>query len=340
MKHSRFAWEGFCTAILCCVFLLSGCMKKIPDQTFYALDTIIQLRQLEGAGTEAAKQAQIRVEELENLLSCHKAESDIWRINEQPYGQPVMVAPETYTLLQRAKEISLKTEGRFDVTIKPLADLWNVKQAEKPPAENDIWNAMDQVGFPNLILQEDGTVIRLSHGTKVDLGGMAKGMIADELKQLLQEAGVQRGIIDLGGSITVIGEKANGKPWTVGIKNPFETGTSYAKLTVTDTSVVTSGGYERYFTYEGKDYHHIFDPYTGYPAESGLKSVTVVAQDTALADALSTAAYVGGRERALEWAKAYGVDMVLVENDKTVWITDGLRDKLTIIDETFQIMEE
>lgn len=340
MKQCRFIWIYVCAAMVCCIFLLSGCMKKIPDQTFYALDTIIQLRQLAGVGTETVKQAQVRVTELENLLSCHKTDSDIWRINEQPYRQPVMVAPETYKLLQRAKEISLKTEGRFDVTIKPLADLWNVKQAEKPPAENDIWNAMDQVGFPNLILREDGTVTRLSPGTKVDLGGMAKGMIADDVKQLLLEAGVQRGIIDLGGSITVIGEKANGKPWTVGIKNPFETGTSYAKLAVTDTSVVTSGGYERYFTYNGKDYHHIFNPYTGYPAEAGLQSVTVVAQDTALADALSTAAYVGGREHALEWAKAYGVEMVLVENDKTVWITDGLRDKLTIIDETFQVMEE
>lgn len=336
----RFAFVYWSAVILCCILGLCGCAKKLPDQTFYALDTVIELRQMEGAAQETVRQAQQRVMELENLLSCHKEGSDIWRINEQPYGAPVQIAPETYALLQRAKEISLKTEGRFDVTIKPLADLWNVKQAEKPPAEAEILRAMDRVGFPNLTLHEDGTVTRLSPDTQIDLGGMAKGMIADEVKKLLQEAGVQRGIIDLGGSITLIGEKEQGKLWTVGIKNPFQTGESYAKLTVADTSVVTSGGYERYFTYEGRDYHHIFDPYTGYPAEAGLKSVTVVSQDTALADALSTAAYVGGKERALAWAEEYGVEMVLVDTDKKVWITRGLRDKLTILDVTFQRMEE
>lgn len=336
----RFAFVYWSAVILCCILGLCGCAKKLPDQTFYALDTVIELRQMEGAAQETVQQAQQRVMELENLLSCHKEGSDIWRINEQPYEAPVQIAPETYALLQRAKEISLKTEGRFDVTIKPLADLWNVKQAEKPPAEAEILRTMDRVGFPNLTLHEDGTVTRLSPDTQIDLGGMAKGMIADEVKKLLQEAGVQRGIIDLGGSITLIGEKEQGKLWTVGIKNPFQTGESYAKLTVADTSVVTSGGYERYFTYEGRDYHHIFDPYTGYPAEAGLKSVTVVSQDTALADALSTAAYVGGKERALAWAEEYGVEMVLVDTDKKVWITRGLRDKLTILDATFQRMEE
>ncbi len=340
MKQCRFAWIYRIAAMLCCIVLFCGCAKKLPDQTFYALDTVIELRQMEGAAPETVRQAEQRIIELENLLSCHKEGSDVWRINEQPYGQPVQVAPETYALLQRAKEISLKTEGRFDVTIRPLSDLWNVKQAEKPPAEAEILRVMDSVGFPNLTLTEDTAVTRLSPDTQVDLGGMAKGMIADEVKKLLREAGVQRGIIDLGGSITLIGEKENGKPWTVGIKNPFQTGESYAKLAVADTSVVTSGGYERYFTYEGQDYHHIFDPYTGYPAEAGLKSVTVVSQDTALADALSTAAYVGGRERALAWAKAYGVEMVLVDMDKKVWITHGLRDKLTILDTTFQMMEE
>ncbi len=330
--------RGF--VLVCCVLLLSGCAKKLPDQTFFALDTVIQLRQLEGATQEAVQQAQQKVMELESLLSCHKEESDVWRINEEPYGQPVRVAAETYELLQRAKEISLKTEGRFDVTIKPLADLWNVKEAEQPPQEADILKVMDQVGFPNLVLNQDGTVTRLSPDTQVDLGGMAKGMIADQLKILLQNQGMRRGILDLGGSITLIGEKADGTPWTVGIKNPFQTGESYAKLTVADTSIVTSGGYERYFTYEGREYHHIFDPYTGYPAEAGLKSVTVVSQDTTLADALSTAAYVGGRERALAWAEAYGVDMILVDDDKKVWITEGLRDKLTILDPSFQLMEE
>ena len=215
-----------------------------------------------------------------------------------------------------------------------------MKEAEQPPQEADILKVMDQVGFPNLVLNQDGTVTRLSPDTQVDLGGMAKGMIADQLKILLQNQGMRRGILDLGGSITLIGEKADGTPWTVGIKNPFQTGESYAKLTVADTSIVTSGGYERYFTYEGREYHHIFDPYTGYPAEAGLKSVTVVSQDTTLADALSTAAYVGGRERALAWAEAYGVDIILVDDDKKVWITEGLRDKLTILDPSFQLMEE
>ncbi len=340
MKYCRFALVYWTAVMICCIFWLCGCSKKLPDQTFYALDTVIQLRQMEGATQETVRQVQQKVIELENLLSCHKEGSDVWRINEQPYEQPVQVAQKTYTLLQRAKEISLKTEGRFDVTIKPLVDLWDVKQAEKPPAEAEILRTMDWVGFPNLTLNEDGTVTRLSPDTQIDMGGMAKGMIADEVKTLLQEAGVQRGIIDLGGSITLIGEKEHGKPWTVGIKNPFQTGESYAKLSVADTSVVTSGGYERYFIYEGRDYHHIFDPYTGYPAETGLKSVTVVAQDTALADALSTAAYVGGKERALTWAKEYGVEMVLVDTDKKIWITDGLRDKLTILDTAFQMMEE
>ncbi len=322
------------------LLLTAGCGKQNVDKTFFALDTVIELRQIQGGSEEELANAQQRVAELENLLSCHKQGSDIWRINQSEYGQPVHVADKVYDLLARAKEISLKTEGRFDVTIKPLADLWDVKHATAPPSEVDIQRAMDQVGFPNLELLEQGVVQRLSPDTQVDLGGMAKGMIADELRAFLIDCGVRRGILDLGGSITLIGSKAQNVPWTVGIKNPFETSESYAKLFVEDTSVVTSAGYERYFTYEGKQYHHIFDPYTGYPADAGLQSVTVVARDTALADALSTAIFVGGKDRGLQWAEKFGVDVVMVDTEKHIWITEGLRDKIEVIDETFQLMEE
>lgn len=332
--------KRFGIVLLCMILCLCGCTEKLPEQTFFALDTVISLRCLEGGNANVIQQAKQRITDLETKFSCHKEGGDVWRINHAPCGEAVQVSPETYALLQRAGEIFFKTEGRFDVTVKPLADLWNVKEAQKPPREADILRAMDGVGFTNLEAGENATVTRLSPNTGVDLGGMAKGMIADEVKKLLREQGVYRGIVDLGGSITLIGEKAEGQPWTVGIKNPFQTNETYAKLEAADTSVVTSGGYERCFTYEGKVYHHIFDPYTGYPAESGLCSVTVVSPDTALADALSTAAYVGGKERALEWAAFYGVDMILVDTEKRVWITDGLRDKLTLTDTSFQIMEE
>lgn len=332
--------KRFGIVLLCMILCLCGCTEKMPEQTFFALDTVISLRCLEGGNADALSQTRNRIAQLESQLSCHEEGSDVWRINQASCGEAVQVSAETYALLQRAGEIFFKTEGRFDVTVKPLADLWNVKEAQEPPQEADILRAMDSVGFTNLELGENATVTRLSPNTGVDLGGMAKGMIADEVKKMLREQGVYRGIVDLGGSITLIGEKTEGQPWTVGIKNPFQTNETYAKLEATDTSVVTSGGYERCFTYDGKVYHHIFDPYTGYPAESGLCSVTVVSSDTALADALSTAAYVGGRERALEWAAFYGVDMILVDTEKRVWITDGLRDKLTLTDTSFQIAEE
>lgn len=326
-------------AIAVSLLLTVGCGKQNADKTFFALDTVIELRQIQGGTEEDLVNAQHMVTELENLLSCHKQGSDIWRINQSEYGQPVQVAEKVYDLLERAQEISLKTEGRFDVTIKPLSDLWNVKHATAPPSEVDIQRAMDQVGFPNLELLGQGVVQRLSPDTQLDLGGMAKGMIADEMRAFLIDCGVQRGILDLGGSITLIGSKEQNTPWTVGIKNPFETSKSYAKLFVADTSVVTSAGYERYFTYQGKQYHHIFDPYTGYPAESGLQSVTVVAGDTALADALSTAIFVGGKDRGFQWAKEFGVEVVMVDKEKHIWITEGLRDKIEVMDESFHLME-
>lgn len=211
---------------------------------------------------------------------------------------------EQYETIKKGYEICQLSGGSFDLTIGSLTRLWNIGQATQPPAEYEILREKEYVDYQKLQFDDaNKQIIMPTYGQVLDVGGLAKGYAGQRVAQALQEAGYTCGIVDLGGNVTVYGTREGTDAFRVGIQNPLDDETSkdiIGEIQCNDVSVVTSGSYERYFEYEGKRYHHILNPATGYPAETDLLSVTIVSKDGAYADALSTAAYVKGFTGCLE----------------------------------------
>lgn len=234
----------------------------------------------------------------EQTWSATVSGSDVDRINRSG-GRPVSVSPETERLLADALSFCSLSGGRFDITIYPVKRLWHFDgESGSLPDPDALADALARVNYRQVRL--DGETVTLPEGAAIDLGAMAKGCIADRMADCLRQRGVRSAVIDLGGNLYVIGGKPDGRPWQIGIKEPFGTGQA-ATLTVTDASVVTSGTYQRYMTVDGKRYHHLLDPATGYPCDTGLDSVSVTGACSEVCDALSTVCMLVG------WRDSQGI---------------------------------
>ena len=258
--------------------------------------------------------------------------SDVCRINAQADRQPVRVDGDIMAMLLLAKKYGELSGGAFDVTVGPLMELWNFGgKAPHVPPDDRIQAALELVGSRHLILNEkDRTVFLTRRGMKLDLGAIAKGYATEKALQVLEKHGVRKALIDAGGNIRVLGRNAHGKPWSIGIKDPRKADAVVAVLSLEDAAAVTSADYYRSFAVDGKRYHHILDPRSGYPADRNM-SVTVVTKDAGLADTLSTVFFVLPPDRALELAgKMAGVELFLVTADGRIRHTPALGRKLTV----------
>ncbi len=253
--------------------------KNVTRQSF-ALDTVINITTNE-KDSDKISEAFTLLSEYEKVFSRTNSESKLYLLNNG-HGE---LTEDIEKVLSFSLEMSRLTNGAFDVTVAPLVDLWNVKERRVPPTEEEIEIARSKTGY------EDVTLFPFSLGGKtIDTGAVAKGYIADKVAGLFKDKGVENAIIDLGGNVVLIGE------YKVAIRSPFNPNEVFATITVKDKSAVTSGAYQRYFEYEGNRYHHIIDPRTGYPSESGIASVTVISPSSMQADALSTSIFILGRE--------------------------------------------
>lgn len=322
-------WLGIAAAAALLAAALTGCgQSKEVSQDFYAMDTAMNIRAYGARAQEAVNQCVQAINELEQHISRTRESSELYALNRAE-GQPVVLSEQTADVLEQALRLAEQTEGCFDPTIAPVTDLWGIGTEDAAvPAQADIDAALAHVNYADV--QLDGTTAALPAGTCIDLGGIGKGYAADLTAQLLREAGVQRAVVTLGGNVYVLGEKADGEPWVVGISDPDNPGDYFATLRVSDTSVVTSGDYERYFEQDGVRYCHIFDPETGWPAQTDLRSVTVVSASSTEADAYTTALFVMGYERARAFCEAHGIPAVFVKDDHTVAVTDDLRDSFSL----------
>ena len=257
----------------------------------------------------------------EKLLSRTVSGSDIDRINKSE-GKAVTVDSDTAELLKTALDICNKSNGAFDITVSPLTELWNITEATAPPEDGKITEALKTVDYNNVT--SDGDKVTAKQNAQIDLGGIAKGYIADKVKEYLKEQGVVRGLINLGGNVVLLGDN-DGKPYNVGIQKPFaDTGETELTVKLSDMTAVTSGIYERYFEFNGKIYHHIIDPKSGYPVDNDVASVTIICNNSCIADGLSTACLVLGVEEGKKLAEDYGAETVFILRDGTVIISDGL----------------
>lgn len=328
--------------------LLTGCAAQSPDiagvtelivptataaantekTTGYGwyFDTLVTLT-LYGAPEGLMNELLAACQRYEDLLSKTIEGSDVYRINHAQ-GQTVTVDPETWEILHRAKEISAMSGGAFSVTIAPLSALWDFTGGtNRMPTEEERIAALPLVDDSAIQLGE-GCTVTLPAGMQVDLGGIAKGYIADQLAEMLRGR-VLGGIISLGGNTYVVGDKPDGTSNTIGVQDPFDgTGALEGVLRAKNISVVTSGTYERGFAGpDGTWYHHILDPKTGLPAESDLVSATLVMTSSMDADALATACIVVGSEGALQLARELGLDALFITGDGQTLMTEGFQAK-------------
>ena len=258
----------------------------------------------------------------EKLFSRTIESSDVSRINTAE-GKVTKVSLETAELISLALEISAESNGAFDITVLPLVELWNINEATTPPKAEDISSTLKHVGYNNLSLNKES--VSLAQNTKIDLGGIAKGYIADKVRDYLLSERITEAIINLGGNVTVIGDN-DGKNYSVGIQKPFSLhGESAAILKLENKTAVTSGIYERYFKVDNTIYHHIIDPKIGYPVQNNVASVTVIADSSALADSLSTACLVLGIEQGMKLAKSKGAEIVLIDTNGKITVSNGLK---------------
>ena len=217
-----------------------------------------------------------------NRFSANDADSELMEINLQAGKKAVQVHPELFELIELGKKHSIAANSYLNIAIGPLVQTWRIGFSDaKLPSEEEIQRLLKITDPEEIVLNDSNREVYLSkEGMRIDLGALAKGYIADKLKEFLVEQGVQSGIIDLGGNILTIGENPTfQRPWRIGIQNPaLDRGEHVAVIEVSDASVVTSGIYERQLVVDGKTYHHIFDRTTGYPMETELASVTIVAE--------------------------------------------------------------
>ncbi len=295
-------------------------MGTVVDQRIYGRGPLRSRR-------IAAKAAR-EIDRLEKLWSVFRTGSEINRIGKSAGDRPVKVHADTLRILQRAKELSGKCGGRFDITAAPLTELWRKATMEGiPPAGEAVAQQLALVDWDSLELDEQGHAYLPRQGQRIDLGGIGKGFAADRAEEIYRRHGVSSGLINLGGNVMVVGSRRDGSPWRVGIRYPDVGQTALAGyLEVRDAAVVSSGGYEHYFDYNGRRYHHILDPTTGQPAATNVLGVSVVASSATDADAFATAVFVMGLESGLAFLEALPrVEGLIFDRSGAIHLTTGLQ---------------
>lgn len=320
MKHK------FPLLVLVILIALTGCTYVSTPQTKtdFAMDTVIRVSVYGENNTDILTQAIDLCKQYERIFSKTIPESDISRLNAAK-GAVTELSADTVALLELAQEYCELSHEKFDITIAPISELWNVTQNYPVvPKQKQISEALKKVDLKNLTVTSSALTASLSNGAKVDLGGLAKGYTADRMADFLRQNGVESAVIDLGGNVYALGTR-NGEPFRIGIAYPFaEDDGLLGSIQVSNKAVVSSGVYQRYFKMDGKLYHHIFDPNTGYPAETDLYSVTIICDNGARADALSTVCMLLGESRGMELIQSLpDVDAVFITSNNKVYVTPG-----------------
>ncbi len=325
--------------------LLTGCIKdkELVTNSTYMLGTFLQVSiwtEEQAKGEEIIANCFRRIQEIEKKMSVNIESSEVSEINRNAGIKEIEVSSDTAFVLRKAKEYASLTKGEYNPAIGTLVKLWGIgTDRERVPEKNEIDEVIQYVNYKDIEIQEGNKVKLAREGMYIDLGGIAKGYAADEVLMILKESGIQHAIINLGGNIYALGKKSDGSDWKVGIQDPYEpTGTHMGVVEITDKTVVSSGNYERYFMKGDIRYHHIIDPKTGYPADNGIISATIISNSSIDADALSTGTYVLGLEKGMELIENInGVECIIITEDKGVYLSSGMKGQFKITDDTFYL---
>jgi FAD:protein FMN transferase len=293
-------------------------------------------------GKKIAEKSIQLIDNLEQIMSFYRNSSQVNQINYKAGESWVSVSPELFYLIVESKRYARLTKGLFDITVGPLTAIWQSygKFGEVPP-KYQIERAVKLINYGGILLDEENKKVKLEReGQKIELGGIAKGYVANQIIELYREMGVKSGLINLGGSVSLLGSRYNGEPWGVGIQSPNrERGKCLGVVLLSDTSVVSSGDYERFFLENNKMYHHILNPYNGYSARSELRSVTIVNPDSMLADVLATTVFILGLKKGMELINHFnGIEVIMITDDK-IYLSQNLVNKFHLIEKDFLVFQ-
>lgn len=325
------------------VFLLahSGKSGRIIEKTSLSMGTIVQIKvpfdccESQKKLEEKIEHAFSEVRRVENVFSVYRESSEVSRINRLAYGQPIRISEEVFDLIEMALEYNRKTDGAFDITVKPLVDLWaSAKASGMMPEEEEIKAALAKTGPQNVILDKASKTISFrKRGMSMDLGAIAKGYATDRAIAILKQEGIKDAIVNSGGDMYCLGMRSKKEPWTIGIQHPRDRGKIFLELKLANRAIDTSGDYEKFFVLNGKRYSHIIDPRTGYPVGDEVVSATVTAGDSVTADIYATALCVLG-PKGLDIIKgAKGVEAMMVVNEDGVlkpYVSPGFRERYSV----------
>lgn len=306
--------------------------EKLTEQTGFAMGSEIKIQIYEKTDDTVFTEIFDSISETEtNFISRYKENSEIYKLNKQ---KTFFVSDKTKDILKKAIEISENSDGAFDITIGELSALWNFDSAEDIiPDEEKIKSALFYSGYEKINI--NGNTVTLGENQTIDPGALGKGYACDVALDVLKKHNIENAVVSVGGTVLTYGDDER----NIGIRTPENDDfSSFLKITLSGTNFIsTSGQYEKAFKNNGKIYHHILNPKTGYPAESDLKSVTVISENGLISDALSTACFVLGRENSSSLLEKYNAQAIFVDSENNVYITSGIIDSCTVLNDNYRI---
>lgn len=325
--------------IICIIVVLTSCTTIETPQTyrFIALNTTCSITVYSNKRVDL-KPIETIVKDFENKISFHLSESKVTEINSLAGEKHIEVDRELIQLIEKSIYFSELSNGYFDPTIGSLSKLWSIGRENYLPTKQEIEEVLKYIDYKKINIESDG--IRLEEkGVEIDLGGIAKGYIADIVKQYFKEIGVESGIINLGGNISLVGNKKGKNPWKVGIQNPKGVrGEELGVLSLADKNIISSGSYERFFKKDGVIYHHILNPFTGYPKDGDIIASTIVSEKGVDGDALSTITFGSAIEDVVKLQKDIYFEGIFVTKNYDVYITKELKNKFILKDSRYRLI--
>ena len=280
------------------------------------------------------------IDRYEKSISTSIASSEISKVNKAAGKSPVVVSDALWELIQKGIVYGDVSEGKFDITIEPLVELWGIGSDHASiPSEEEIQQAISLIDYKRLVLNEtEHSVFLPEEGMGIDLGAIAKGFIADELKQIIIARGYEHAIINLGGNVLTVGHKPNSDTWSVGVRDPQGGQTDILGiLYLKDNSIVSSGVYERFFEEGGVRYHHILNPFTGYPEQNHMQAISIISEKSVDGDGLSTSLFAMGLKEAYAYASTRNdIEVLFITDDNKVYYTDGLKEIFTLTNTLYE----
>ena len=338
--------------VLLVLGLLSGCAKEINQPTVkpngapikksaFLLDTICDITVYDNVSEEVLDKGFSVLQEIDDKMSATKVTSEIMAINNASGKSSIKISDDTFYVISKGVQYGETTNGKFDISVGPLVKLWGINTDHaRIPSKEEIKSTLQLIGYKNVAVNEAKSEVMLNlKGMSLDLGGIAKGYAGDAVADMLKSNGVKHAIINLGGSIVVIGSKLNGNDWNIGIQDPVEPRGAYLGiLSVSNKAIATSGIYERFFIENGVRYHHIMDTSTGYPVDNSLASVSIISDKSIDGDPLAKSFTMGLEDGMKFIEKQQGVEAIFVTKDSKVYITPGLKDKFTVTNSSYTLM--